>query len=231
MYVSKNILFIAIAGIVVMILITCNRCNPPGIQAAQQKIDTLVWVNDAGDIVASLKGTPESFAVVDTRYKDSVAKVYGVKEKNLQQYITALETTNADLTAVANTKQADYFPMDSTKSCPPQVKSLRQAFTNPYYRALVQVGDSSFLKIQSFDTLSVVWKRIKAGNLFNRQTLLQLDVSTANKDTKIYGVKAYRVAEKRRKVSIGFQLGYGFSNSLAPSPYLGVGIQYNIFNF
>jgi hypothetical protein len=37
--------------------------------------------------------------------------------------------------------------------------------------------------------------------------------------------------QKPKKIGVGFQCGYGITNSLKPSPYVGLGIQYSIFRF
>lgn len=229
MYISKTILFLLVTGIIVLILYTCNHLHPTPIQDSSEQVDTLEWMNDAGDIVSSLKGTPQAFAV-ERKEADSIAKVYRVREKNLLEYIVALQHSLSDVKP-SGAAAADYFPMDTLKNCPPQIRNLRQAFSSPYYKAAVQIGDSSFMHLESFDTVTVVWKRVREGSIFNRRNFLQVDVSMANPDTKVYGLKAYRMQEKKRKVSVGLQVGYGLSNSMKPMPYVGVGLQYNIINF
>ncbi len=199
-----------------------------------EQVETSEWINDAGDIVSSLKGTPEAFAVVDRKEADSIAKVFKVKEKQLLEYIIALEHTNADLLADINSKEADYFPVDTTKDCPPEIKNLRQTFINPYYIAKAQLGDSPYLHLQAFDTVTVLWKKVNEGSIFNRRHLIQLDVSTANPDTKVSGIKAYRIIEKPKRWAIGVTAGYGFNlKSSVPQfvPMISFGITKTLIRF
>lgn len=233
MYISKPILFLAGLLVVLIILFTCNHLNPPPVQGSSEQIDTLVWVNDAGDIVSSVKGTPDAFAVVYKKEADSIAKVFRVKEKNLLEYIVALEHTNTDLLADVNSKEADYYSpvVHGKDTCPPVQKNLRQTFSSPYYIAKAQLGDSPYLHFEAFDTVTVLWKKVKEGNILNREIFFQLDVSTANPDTKVSGIKAYRIYEKPKKWAIGGQIGYGFSNSMKSFPYIGIGISYNPIRF
>lgn len=234
MYISKTtLLLVSLLIVAVFMLFTCDH-SPAPLQGSSEQVDTLVWVNDAGDIVASLKGTPEAFAVADRKEADSIARVYRVKEKGLVEYIVALEHTNADLLAENNSKEADYFPVDSKKDCPPQVKNLRQSFSSPYYVARVQLGDSPYLHLQSFDTVTLVWKKVKEGWLFNRKHLIQLDVSTANPDTKVSGIKAYRIYEKPKRWAIGVGLGYGVSLADKipnPVPMISISVQKTLIRF
>lgn len=232
MYINKTTLFLICVGIAILILFTCHHSDSQ-IQGGSEQVDTLVWVNDAGDIVSSLKGTPETFAVRG-KEADSIAKVYRVKENNLLEYIVALEHTNSDLLADANSKETDYFSVDTAKDCPPQVKNFRQTFYSPYYIANAQLGDSPYLNLQSFDTVTVLWKKVSEGNIFNRKHLIQLDVSTANPDTKVSGIKAYRIYEKPKRWAIGVQFGYGLNltdKGINPVPMISFGIQRSLIRW
>lgn len=227
---SKTILILTWLCITVAILFTCNHCNPTPLQESSEQVDTLAWVNDAGDIVSSLKADPSYFARHDQELIDSLAKVYKTTPKKIVEYVTIYTEGKNDIKP-DGPAAADYFPVDTTKNCPPQIRNLRQAFSSPYYRADVQVGDSSFLRLQSYDTVTVLWKRVNEGSVFNRRHLLQLDVSTANPDTKVYGLKAYRVEEKKKSWGIGLQVGYGLSTTMKPAPFIGVGITKTIIRF
>jgi hypothetical protein len=230
MYISKTILLLSGLCLMVAILFTCNQCHPPNIQGGSEQVDTLEWVNGSGDIVTSLKASPEYFAKAKQEVIDSMAKAYKTKVKNVIEYVTVTTEGNNDVKP-SGPVAADYFPVDTNKNCPPQIKSLRQAFSSPYYKAVVQVGDSSYMHLQSFDTVTVLWKKVKEGSIFNRRNLIQLDVSTANPDTKVSGIKAYRIYEKPKRWAIGIQFGYGLSNSMRPAPFVGIGITKSIIRF
>jgi hypothetical protein len=237
MYISntaKQIFILLIALLIeAAVLLTCHH-SPASMQDNTEQVETSVWVNGGGDIVSSLQGKPEAFAKVDQHFADSLAKVYKTKEKNLVEYIAALEHTNADLLADANDHATDYFPVDTNKKdCPPQIKNLRQTFYNPYYIAKAQLGDSPYLRLQAFDTITVLWKKVNTGSIFNRKHLIQLDVSTANPDTKVSGIKAYRINEKPKRWVIGFSAGYGFSMKGIPQsvPFVGLTLTKTIVRF
>lgn len=221
---NKTILWI-IAGLLV-VAVLCVKVNyPPDVIPQPEVIE---WVNGGGDIVASIKADPEYFAKHDKHLLDSMAKVYETKIRKIKEAI--IVTTEGDgFVPKDGPSESDYFPQED--NCPPVPKNMRQEFSSPYYHAFVQVGDSSFMRLQSFDTVTVLWKRVKEGNIFNRHTLLQLDVSTANPDTKVSGIKAYRIYEKPKRWGVGFQLGYGFQKDMKPAPFIGVGLSYNVIKF
>ncbi|MDM1074203.1 hypothetical protein HX001_17090 [Empedobacter brevis] len=62
-----------------------------------------------------------------------------------------------------------------------------------------------------------------------------IDVFSDDPRVKIKGLQTFRVEEqKQRPLSIGIQLGYGIyqqNNQIKTTPYVGVGLNYNLFNF
>jgi hypothetical protein len=230
MYISKTILIACTLAVLILFLWKCNRENPPQAAGELQSYD---WINNAGDIVSSLKGSAEAFSKDDSHLSDSLASVYKTERKKLLEYVVFRENSIADVPPVSGTKAADYFPPKDSV-CPAQVKNVRESFSNPYYTADVQIGDSSYMHLQHQDTITVLWKKITEGGLFNRKHFLQLDLSSADPSNKIYGVKAYRKQIEQKKWGIGLQLGYGFSfsgNQLSRSPYVGIGITKTFIRF
>jgi len=230
--IRKGLSIMIIAMAILLVIIGINNCNSPAVLAKPgtgDSIKTLHWKNRAGDSVTSIRGNPDLFAAPPRRLIDSLAYVYGVKEKFLLEYIISLQQSRVDIEPVQGSRATDYYPVDSGTNCPPAVKNMRQDFANPYYQVQAQVGDSSYLHLLAFDTLTAVWKKVKQGSIFNRRTLLQLDLSSANPYTRITGITAYRApAAKPKRFGIGLQLGYGFQTGLTPKPYIGAGLSYNI---
>lgn len=208
-------------------ILTGNNCNSP---AVVQPVDsTFYWKNKYHQEVASLKGFAIQFQLKEKKLADSLADVYNTKAKWLQEWVLAFTETRAELKPVEKTKEEDYHPpvVINGVECPPQVKRMRQSFSHPYYDAQVQLGDSSYLLLQGRDSISVLWKIVKEGRLFNRRTLLQLDVSLANPDTRVTGLKAFRAGPlKPKRLGLGFQVGYQFTGKEF-RPYFGVGASYN----
>lgn len=217
-----------IAGIIYLLnMAGCFEKQPPVIPIG--KIDTLHGVNKAGDSVISLKGNEQDFGAIEKRIADSIAGVYSTKVKDLKELIIAQTRTIAELTA-AGPIEKDYSPDTSHKDCPPVIKNMRQTFTNPYYTARVQIGDSSYMHLAGYDTITALWKRVREGNIFNRKTYLQLDISHANPDTKVTGLLAYRVPDpKPKKFGIGLSAGVTWIDKWRP--YAGLGLNWNIIRF
>jgi hypothetical protein len=227
---KSNIVMLTITAVAIIVAIVAliHACNKKPVIVTPVGPEIRA-VNKGGDSMTSLKGFAEQFAYREKFVADSVARVYGARIKDLQEYVIANTQTNSNVTPVDTSREYEYLPIPPNRDCPPQIKSIREKFTSPYYDADVRVGAGSYMYLTAFDTITVVWKKVKEGSLFNRKHYLQLDVSTANPDTRVYGLKAYKVPERRTKsFGVGLQVGYGFSSGLSPKPYVGIGISYNL---
>ena len=75
------------------------------------------------------------------------------------------------------------------------------------------------------------------GRFLRKKTYLQFDISLANPDTRVTGIKTYRVpAPKPKTWSFGIQFGYGVTVSpttrrLTPGPYVGIGFTKGLIRF
>lgn len=219
MYISRPILFLSVVAVIIAFLWKCNNENPTQIGT----IDTTRWTNKAGKEVVSLTGSEQAFGIRNKHIADSIAKTYGFRIKKLQEYVIFLQSSKTDLQPVDSSKAADYFA--PINNCPPQVKNFRQSFSNPWYKADVQIGDSSYMHLQRNDTLTAIWRKGK--------NYLQLDLSSADTSNHISGIQAYRKYLPKKKWSIGFQFGYGVSveKPVNPVPFFGIGITYSIIKF
>jgi hypothetical protein len=233
MYISKITLAIVCGLLIAFVVLTCHYSSAP-LQDNSEKVDTSEWVNNAGDITESLKADPSYFEKDRAHLIDSLSKVYKTVPKKVIEYVVATTEGETDI-KTDGPVASDYFPVDSNKKdCPPVQKNVAQNFSSPYYKARVQIGDSSYMHLQSFDTLTVLWKKVNEGSLFNRKDLIQLDVSTANPDTKVSGLKAYRISEKPKRWAIGFSAGYGvplMGNVIQPVPMISIGITKTLIRF
>lgn len=217
--------FLTLAGYVALTFESSYNFPDPG------KPELIRWKNKGGDSVTSLKGTAEQFAAREKRIIDSLAEVYGTREKHLLEYIGAITETKTYVQPGPGPVEKDYQPAKDP-GCPPVVKNMRKSFSNPYYDIQAQIGDSNYLQLRSYDTLTVVWKRVKEGGIFNRKRFIQADVSFANPYTRINKLDAYRIADKKpKRWGIGLHTGYGFSQSGKPGVYAGVGISYNFIRW
>lgn len=221
-FLRRNIGKLIIALIIVVLFFKFKSCNDITIPVTSD-VDTLYWKNRYDDAVTSLRAKDEYFEAAERKWKDSIAKVYKTKPKFIKEIVTIVEKAEVDIPPVGNVEK-DYVPVIN---CPPAIKNMRQWFSNPYYEADVQIGDSSYMHLLARDTLTVLWKKIK--------NELQLDISHANPSVKIEGIKAYRIADKKPKQwAIGFQLGCGITykaGEVNVVPYYGFGITKTIIRF
>lgn len=60
-----------------------------------------------------------------------------------------------------------------------------------------------------------------------------IDVSSPDKNFKIYGLEHYKkeIYIRPKSVGIGLQFGYGITDDFRISPYMGVGVSYNLIRF
>lgn len=208
-------------------MFTSGNCN-------QQKVvapidSTTFWKNKFNQAVASQKGFTVQFQLKEKRMADSLAAIYNTKAKWLQEWILAFTETKADIPPVDKEPEIEWDPpiLINNMECPPQVKRMRQSFKNKWYDINVQIGDSNYLHLVKRDSITVLWKIVKEGKLFNRRTLLQLDVSLADTNTKVNQIKAYRAGPIRpKRMGVGIQAGYQLQG-LKIRPYVGIGVSYN----
>lgn len=222
-------------------------------------VDSTVWTNGADKTVTSLKGTEKQFAIREKQIADSIAAVYRTQIKDLKEYIIANIQSHSKVPVVPGSLGVKYdtshltttpsgfvfqkpdsihrsridttwwrTPGAISQYCP---VAMTQKFQSPYYSAYVQVGDSAFMDLTTYDSMTVVWKRVREGKPFHRKSLLQFDISFANPDDSISGLKVYRVPEaKPKRFAIGPQVGITYIDRKF-RPYVGVGVSYNIIRF
>lgn len=163
------------------------------------------WKNKYNELVASQKGTEAEFSVQDPRIKriiDSVARVYGTKPKNVKELVITTTEGASDVPVSGpvivgtDSGEAEYVTGDACTW-------MEGSFISPYYNARVRLGDSSYMRLQTRDTITYLWKTVKQGNIFNRKTYLQLDINHANPDIIVTNTTAYRELPKPKQFSIG----------------------------
>jgi hypothetical protein len=228
---------VAIIILVVLLFIFLKKCNP-GADVGYSKDSLQYWKNREGQAIASLKKKEIDFNVVTQGYLDSIASLHDTRAKDIREAVSVAMRGRVTIPGQGKTVIV-YEPVevwrDSSKPCPPQIKSLSEVFANPYYFVQAHLeasGDSSFVELQTFDTLHLVTKTVKEGGLFNRRNYIQVDVRNSNPYNVVEGLKVYRVPDsKPKKIGIGLQLGYGIGKDLKPTPYAGIGVSYSFIRF
>lgn len=90
--------------------------------------------------------------------------------------------------------------------------------------SVISQPDTTFYDIKITNEYSVILGKDKRGHF--------ADVTNYNPYTSVTKLRSYQVKMPPRKnFSIGIGVGYGLDKSLKPTPYIGIGVHYNIINF
>lgn len=226
--------YIAAAAVIALVIVLLSQCGGgPAGDIGYIKDSTQHWKNKYGQLVASLKQREQDFAVSEKGYLDSIAKLHNGKARDIKAAIELRLKGKTKITAKEPvTIEYDLIDTSASMDCPPSIKSIGQVFSSPYYVAsavLYTRGDSSTLDLTTYDTLTVVTKQIREGNIFHRRHYIQVDARNANPYNIIEGMKVYRLpAPRPKKFGIGPQLGVTLDGSGQVKPYAGIGVQYSI---
>jgi hypothetical protein len=221
--------YITVAAVIALIFVLLKNCNDPAPEIGYVKDSTQYWRNREGKLIASLKQREIDFAVAQKGWIDSIAKLHNTTAKRIKEIISA--TVKGQATIKGEGKPTIIYRKDTT-GVYPEIRSMSQIFLSPYLFANVRLHamqDSSTLDITTYDTVTTVVKEVREGNVFNRKWYTQVDMKNANPNNVITGISGFRLPEARpKKFGIGIQAGYGFSNSLQPNVYIGIGVSYNL---
>lgn len=233
--------WVIIAGLLIIGIVDVHmHCkSTPGDQV-QTSDSAFYWQNKYGEAFSSLQKKSIDFGIEEQKYLDSIASLNETKAKLIQEAITYRMKGSGTISA-PGLPEIKYIK-DSNQKCPDQVISLTKLFQNPYYTLNVTIdrlGHNSTAVIQTFDTLSSVFKLVREGGflgIFNVKESLQLDIHSANPYNKIDGIHAYRVPvppPKKWGLGIGFGYGYSFvgAQGVKPYPLVFVGLQRNFIRF
>jgi len=237
---SKFIPWLIIAALALILFIDVKmHCGNPSPTGQQTPDSTLYWRNKYGDAYASLQKKEIDFGIEEQTYLDSIAALNNTQANLIKEVIsykshgidTIWEQTEPGVITVHDTLNP---------KCPDQVIALSKTFRDPYYTAdvtITRLGHNSKIIIESFDTLTSVFKTVKEGGFlgFNQKEFLQLDIHSANPYNKITGLHAYRVpAPEPKKWGIGLFVGYGYSfgtSQTKATPIVGLGVTRTFIRF
>lgn len=216
--------------IALVIFLLLKQCNIPKPEISVTRDDsTQYYKNKLGQEVAALKMERDEYGKTLTiQFRDSIAKLHNTIDKKVKE-ITILRQKG---TVIIDNTKPPIVKIDTVPGVEQEYLSVEQNFDNSYYHANAFIslsGGTSTMKLQTFDTLSVVAKVVTEGRIFHRKSYLQVDAINANPYNKIEGLNVYRQPlPKQKKIGIGPQVGYGFSQSFKPSVYVGIGIHYSL---
>lgn len=226
------ILVSIILALLLAAVIYLSKCTNSKDVLPVAKTDSLVrWeVKDSLYVASLLTQKDQEYSNLDKHLRDSIAGIYRVTTQQITELLQANLKAESEVPAI-DTTVIETAP-SLVKNCPPVIKSMTQRFKNKWYDATATTGERARLLLKVYDTLTVIRHEVKTGNIFNRKTYQQLDISLSNPVNIISGVKSFMVAPpKPKKFGIGVQVGYGWQGSLKPSIYFGVGVSYSIIRF
>lgn len=197
------------------------------------------WKNEYGKEFASRKAAADQFAISRSIDLDSMASLFNGKTKLLQEVAVLKQKGSVVIKTPGAPTIVFKEKRDTVSGECLTIDRVEQDFSSPYYKAHAIIplnGDSSSLKLETYDTLAYVARLVREGGLFNRKTFLQIDASNSNPDNKITGLDVYRKALPRpKKIGIGFQVGgrVTVTKTFLPAvkPYFGFGATYSIIRF
>lgn len=236
-FIKDNFKYLQSAAIIILIALLClSRC---GDSKKEKQMDS------DRDILSKR----------NTEYKEIITKANNKIYSQEQALVKAGETIETQADIIDHLKKVNTVVSMTVKT---QYDTVRVSIDRPIYK---EINGISYLKtpatfskkaewysisgeIQTggnikFDTLSFITKpSIFIG--YSRKTFLQtitfqkakrtVVFKDANPYSKVLSMENIAVEEKKNRVSIGIQGGYGMT-LFGPSPYIGIGIQYNIIRF
>lgn len=202
-----TVLYLIIAGLTIALFFCfrgCHKTQGDGVKYVSN--DSLQkWVNALGDTVTALKTTRKELARKNQGF-DSLATLYRTKPK----FIKEITTVYLEGKEVIVPSGPPVVIRDTIEGIP-EVVSMSQAFENNYHIAEVTIHrekDSSKLLLSSLDTIDIVGKEVKEGNIFNRKTFYQIDVKNRNPYVQVVGVTAYRAPVPKQYFELNGKAGY-----------------------
>ena len=142
-------LILVLIGLVILIISIFRECGDDTDPVVVQPLPDSVfyWKNKYNEEVASQKGTAAQFGYYRKQLIDSLAKVYKVKPKDIEQVVIGIIESDTDIPPVnpgtpSNTEYDTPCP-----NCPPVVKALTDSFANPWTKITVRLVEGKYLNM------------------------------------------------------------------------------------
>lgn len=215
-------LIFAVAVLILMLLQKCDSKQIPVGGFIADKIDT--YKDNLGEQRAKQETGGRGENSNTAYYKSEIerlTKALGIKENAL----LAVTDVNAKL-------------LDTVKL----VRVERDAANNKLWNWEKTYASGSKLKATMSEKDSVlhtdidvklqVTDYVERGGLFGK-TKYYTDIYSPDQNISINGLKTYRkeTVIKPKRVGIGVQFGYGLSTNFKITPYVGLGLSYNLISF
>ena len=180
------------------------------------------WTNPNGQEVSARRTVVASQRELQLIYKlDSITRAFNTKNSQLLAYISTTIEGKARVEPVSKPVVTFRFK-DSAEQCPPPVAYMEQEYESPYYKIKARTGDSAYVDVQTFDTLSLVQTKAftRSGFLgLKRNYFIDTRVISANPDEHVYVKAAARISDRPDpSIVIGPSVGYGWYSAGQTQP-------------
>jgi hypothetical protein len=231
--------FVLVIIVLLIIIIMFKHCNGKEKEKStlyEHLEDSIVFhKNRSGQKVARIQ-LLESNSVKDflkIKTQDSVVKHLQAKVKEYERQIknNGSVTKIGTFSSISNstaTVARDTIIIDRGDSLKASIYTT--TFKDKWINYRIDAfPDTTYLDLKTKDNFSVILGSERPKWYKKKQPFV--DVISESPYTEVKSVRAYRVTSsmKPTRLSLGIQVGYGFS-SLIPKPYIGIGLQYNILN-
>lgn len=216
---------------------SCNKRGNEAKQYAQMAKDkddsTRMYKNKFGQAIFTRKeveGTLQNMALLYSKDSlDHLAARFNTKINKIQSFEKVSSKTVTDVPL--DSQKAVYYTTPSTdytdKPCP-KVKYMMGTFHSKFVTSTVRLGDSAYNRIQVVDSLELLTKREREGNLFHRRWFTSMNILGQNPDATYKIDASFRVADSKpvKWVIVGYG-GIGYD----PTKFTGLkhlGLQFGI---
>jgi hypothetical protein len=231
---SKKALYITAAILLIAAVVSIRSCinNQIAIQNLKENLaDTQtvkIWKDKYEKEhyqVKDLTGNIEMMKIVHAKIYDSLANILKIKPKEIIRIAKTDIVTHDTIIIPAENVPNDYV----TQGC----DTFKQTFNyaDQYTKIKIDVKDR-FVKVdyQTEDTLTAV-TFIKHTGFLGLYKATYTDFTNSNPRSNIRGLKTLSSVKVEKRFGFGIQVGYGLSSNFKFNPYIGVGLQYNLFRF
>jgi len=225
--------FISLCTIALLVLTNIHSCN-----RASDLSDSIVYSQDTlrsyrdildreYTVIKNLSGESEKdflrIQTQDTTIKwlqESVKKYKGQLQSSL---VLSNKTTLRGSGSTTITKVDTIFQNDSILLSPTYDLSWDGEWDRGTIKAM---RDSIFYDIETRNEYEISIGKVSNG-LFKKKTSV-VEVMNLNPKTYTTELRSFTIEHEPKKIGIDIQIGYGFSSTLVPSPYIGIGVGYRL---
>lgn len=228
-------LVVAVGVLIYLLLNNRNAASDHKTEISILKGEVTKYKNEAGKWFSQIEGTEAAYDEVYaelSKLKDELAAA-GIKADNIKSVsklrISVSDTVRLDpVVILPHTEKLSVEPWvedEPTGDYPQQ----EYAYTDEW--ADIRLSQNIFwwaLEYRVRDSVTLVVEEIQRPI---RKDMFKITSYSANSNVVIEGIDYLEITPKEQRFGFGPQVGVGFNANGKFSPYLGVGVQYNLIKF